>query len=158
LNLLVEWSGKYSVNITLRGEHIQNSPSILIVLPDEHESERLEQKKILEETRRKQEEEARLLNLRFEMSQKITAYTKQWASGLSFRQLLNEIAKRYYPENESILLEYGVSKEQILKTYKKLLFVIHPDQLQNASWEKKLEHEIVFNEMFTAYTNYKKWA
>lgn len=93
--LYIEWSGEYEISIFFEEQPINSSPFILKVLPNEDEDYRYQIFLKMEEEKRKKKEEEELLLKRQMMKQEIEIKIKTWSYGLSFRQLLNEIFKRY---------------------------------------------------------------
>ncbi|KAL9657572.1 hypothetical protein ABK040_000999 [Willaertia magna] len=156
-----EWQGQYNINIKYLKNIIHNIT--IKVLPDENEDIRWNE--LIYNYNRK------ILNEKKEL---IYRKIKSWTRFKSFRQILNEVVDRYssssLSSSSSIIfniktLENNASKEDILKVYKRVVFLIHVDQsplLKDESKtieEKELlteELNAVFNEVQHAYKTWKK--
>lgn len=147
IKILFEFSGEYMAEVFLDGDEFEGSPFKIICLKDSTEDQRLKEKMEQEEMEKKDK-----------IKENIEYKIQYWTKGLSFRNLLDETVLRYF--NQDIVSVYRIhsnsSEEEIMKTYRKSLFILHPDHSYDISPEMKLEYEILFTTLTNRYERFKK--
>nr|CAG4711937.1 unnamed protein product [Naegleria fowleri] len=147
------WKGVYSVHFYFKGTKIRKT--IFIVNESACEQTRLEQLRYDIQRITIQKEKDRI-------QEEINAWTKNQ----TFRQILNHVVEKYHPNKEdhaSLLLPISADRPEILKLYKKVVFIIHTDQspllrnYMNAQERELLicELNLIFNAVQQAYRRWK---
>jgi hypothetical protein len=154
------WMGEYKMRILLGNTKINKNPISIQCQASFDEQERLKKFETDRLKRIEEENERKELDERYQLLATIESKIEQrYPDWLSFKNLLNRLFFDLFPlQNfQQYFLGDHATKDEIMKIYRKLLFSIHPDQLNNPTLHEKLENEVLFNKLQHAVERYRKW-